>query len=281
MRCKYCGSQYADIIEKRALNDGKTEQVIYCAECKKKYPYSIVSAMPEGCEAIMTLKFDLSRTLTIASLNGKIGVLSSKGKYSFQPLEFCYFEYAKELGGVHFSYNLSIGEGHTWTRERVRDVCVEENYVLKIKNKKVYNLKEDALSGKIPTLSQDFTSTLNDLIYRTSRSPEILTNQAARRSQEDAERIKKSSGCYIATCVYGSYDCPPVWILRRYRDYTLAESKPGRAFIRAYYAISPKLVKCFGHTNWFKKLWKKILDRMIVKLQAKGVESTFYQDREW
>lgn len=30
--------------------------------------------------------------------------------------------------------------------------------------------------------------------------------------------------CYVATAVYGSYDCPQVWILERYRDYTLAET---------------------------------------------------------
>ena len=28
------------------------------------------------------------------------------------------------------------------------------------------------------------------------------------------------SGCYIATCVYGSYDCPQVQTLRRFRDDT-------------------------------------------------------------
>lgn len=38
-------------------------------------------------------------------------------------------------------------------------------------------------------------------------------------------------GCYVATAVYGSYDCPQVWTLRRFRDYTLAETWYGRAFI--------------------------------------------------
>ena len=42
---------------------------------------------------------------------------------------------------------------------------------------------------------------------------------------------RKKSGCYVATCVYGSYDCPEVWVLRRYRDYVLEESILGRAFI--------------------------------------------------
>ena len=88
-------------------------------------------------------------------------------------------------------------------------------------------------------------------------------------------------GCYVATCVYGSYDCPQVWTLRRYRDNTIAKTWYGRAFIRTYYAISPTLVKWFGNTRWFKKMWRGKLDRMVSKLQADGVASTPYQDRAW
>lgn len=92
---------------------------------------------------------------------------------------------------------------------------------------------------------------------------------------------QNSGGCYVATAVYGSYDCPQVWTLRRYRDYTLAETWYGRAFIRTYYAISPTLVKWFGHTEWFKKMWKGTLDRMVNNLNAEGVENTPYKDRQW
>lgn len=90
-----------------------------------------------------------------------------------------------------------------------------------------------------------------------------------------------TGGCYVATAVYGSYDCPQVWTLRRYRDCTLAETWHGRAFIRTYYAISPTLVKWFGHTEWFKKMWKGKLDRMVENLKAEGVEDTPYEDRSW
>ncbi len=90
-----------------------------------------------------------------------------------------------------------------------------------------------------------------------------------------------SGGCYVATAVYGSYDCPQVWTLRRFRDNTLAETWYGRAFIRTYYAISPTLVKWFGKTNWFKNLWKPTLDRMVNKLNKKGVQDTPYDDRQW
>lgn len=91
----------------------------------------------------------------------------------------------------------------------------------------------------------------------------------------------EKAGCYVATAVYGSYDCPQVWTLRRYRDNTLAETWCGRAFIKTYYAISPTLVKWFGNTNWFKNMWRNKLDRMVKKLQSEGVESTPYEDKNW
>lgn len=92
---------------------------------------------------------------------------------------------------------------------------------------------------------------------------------------------ESTGGCYVATCVYGSYDCPEVWTLRRYRDNTLGSTWYGRLFIRTYYAISPTLVKWFGNTNWFKKLWKGKLDRLVAKLQSNGVKDTPYEDKEW
>ena len=90
-----------------------------------------------------------------------------------------------------------------------------------------------------------------------------------------------SGGCYVATAVYGSYDCPEVWTLRRYRDTTLAETWYGRTFVRTYYAVSPTLVKWFGHTEWFKRMWKGKLDRIVEKLHSNGVEDTPYEDINW
>lgn len=88
-------------------------------------------------------------------------------------------------------------------------------------------------------------------------------------------------GCYVATCVYGSYDCSPVWTLRRFRDNTLGSTWYGRLFIKTYYAVSPTLVKCFGETSWFKNMWKPVLDKMVSRLQSEGVESTPYEDKMW
>ena len=93
--------------------------------------------------------------------------------------------------------------------------------------------------------------------------------------------IPKPAGCYVATAVYGSYDCPQVWTLRRFRDDTLAGTWYGRAFIRTYYAVSPTLVRWFGETRWFQKLWRGPLDRLVNKLRSEGVEDTPYRDRDW
>ena len=89
----------------------------------------------------------------------------------------------------------------------------------------------------------------------------------------------KKQGCYIASCVYSSYDCPQVWTLRRYRDDILSNSCWGRAFIKIYYKVSPVLVRIFGKSFWFKAFWKKILDKKISSLNKKGIENTPYNDR--
>ncbi|MBE6504463.1 MAG: hypothetical protein E7Z73_01785 [Methanobrevibacter millerae] len=87
-----------------------------------------------------------------------------------------------------------------------------------------------------------------------------------------------NDGCYVATCVYQSYDCPEVWTLRRFRDNTLRKSIFGRTFIKCYYVISPTIVKFFGDYKIFNLMFKPILDKFVNKLQEKGFESTFYSD---
>ena len=106
-------------------------------------------------------------------------------------------------------------------------------------------------------------------------------NKKAASSQTSSSGSESKGGCYVATAVYGSYDCPEVWTLRRFRDDTLASTLLGRMFIRTYYAISPTVVKLFGNTAWFKKMWKGTLDRMVKKLEENGVENTPYEDKIW
>ena len=87
--------------------------------------------------------------------------------------------------------------------------------------------------------------------------------------------------CYVATCVYGSYNCPEVWTLRRFRDGWLAKSRAGRAFIRLYYAVSPRIVATFGDSAWFKRLWHGPLDRLVGYCRKRGLADTPYDDVDW
>ena len=45
------------------------------------------------------------------------------------------------------------------------------------------------------------------------------------------------------------------------------------------YSISPTLVKWFGETSWFKRLWRKPSDKLVASLRNKGVEDTPYIDK--
>ena len=96
-----------------------------------------------------------------------------------------------------------------------------------------------------------------------------------------SEPSTTSQGCYVATAVYGSYDCPEVWTLRRFRDEVLAETWYGRLFIRLYYTVSPTAVELFGDSPWFRSFFRERLDRMVAGLQESGFESTPYQDMTW
>lgn len=90
---------------------------------------------------------------------------------------------------------------------------------------------------------------------------------------------KDKKGCYVATCVYGSYDCPEVWTLRRFRDYYLDNKFFGKLFIKLYYFISPKVVKVLGKSKYFKLINKFILDKFILVLNNKGYKNTIYNDK--
>ena len=46
-------------------------------------------------------------------------------------------------------------------------------------------------------------------------------------------------------------------------------------------AISPAIVKYFGHIDGVKNLWKGKLDQVVSNLNAKGVEDTPYEDKNW
>ena len=103
--------------------------------------------------------------------------------------------------------------------------------------------------------------------------PEIQAKLARRRAERE-KKYEKSDGCYIATAIYGSYDCPQVLILRSYRDDKLTKNKFGRLFICTYYAVSPQIVKWFSKNEWFNHLGRIALDKFVKNLRDKGYGDT-------
>lgn len=99
--------------------------------------------------------------------------------------------------------------------------------------------------------------------------------------RETEPKYKVSGACYIATAVYGSYDCPEVWTLRRFRDDILGQSVIGKIFIQIYYFLSPILVKTLGSNKLFKNIGRKYLDVFVQWLKGHGISDMPYQDKDW
>lgn len=118
----------------------------------------------------------------------------------------------------------------------------------------------------------------NDYYYNQNYNQGYYNNN---NTQYTPSPQRNSSGCYVATAVYGSYDCPQVWTLRRYRDEVLAKTWYGRLFIHLYYRLSPPVVNRFGNTRWFTKMWRSKLDRMVKKLNMQGFSDKSYEDLDW
>lgn len=120
-------------------------------------------------------------------------------------------------------------------------------------------------------------------LYKNRIEPKEWTwnkNEVKIAKDKNGRKITTTKGaCYIATCVYSSYDCPQVWTLRRFRDDILGVTWYGKIFIQLYYFVSPKLVKRFGSKEWFIIFWKKRLDKIIDKLNEQGISNTPYYDK--
>lgn len=154
------------------------------------------------------------------------------------------------------------------------DICKQRQYVSGIVN-----------PGQLLEMEEKTEIKPNESLHKTymdlydNMCSKIKEVDQSYQPQEINRNTQIKGACYIATCVYGSYDCPEVWTLRRFRDYTLDEVWYGRMFIKCYYAISPTLVKWFGKKVWFRNFWKKRLDEMVCRLNEKGVSCKKYNDK--
>lgn len=130
-----------------------------------------------------------------------------------------------------------------------------------------------------------YSQHLNDEYFNNQKKQAEDTIAKIRREEPDyvpptieAKKTPKSEGCYIATAVYGTYDSPELWTLRRFRDEILRKTSLGTYFVKVYYHVSPTLVHYLGGYNLTKKCIRPFLDRFVRQLNQKGISSEAYKD---
>lgn len=175
-------------------------------------------------------------------------------------------------------------QSHLYNDRRSRDEKVkqilEEAGIPLLKLWTSYGVRPDYISGRVTELLNTPFERQHNFELRAAQ-PENAGEPAIEAVGQNSSKTARGrkQGCYIATCVYGSYDCPQVWTLRRFRDERLSGDCWGRLFVKVYYAISPVMVRLFGGSKLFRGAWKKALDRLVVRLNARGFSASPYNDR--
>ena len=152
------------------------------------------------------------------------------------------------------------------------EICKQRQYVSGIINPGQFLETEEKREIKpIACTHQIYMNLYDDMCSKIRKiEPTYQPSETINRNTEI------QGGCYIATCVYGSYDCPEVWTLRRFRDYYLMRKFWGKIFVKIYYKTSPTIVKIFGNQTAFKRFWMYWLDKFIDNLKTRGYEDTNY-----
>lgn len=239
---KLSRSQYNDFCEKHSLDRGDFDEILMLRLIT--YVITAYSSILNDYKGYDEHPSDFAFTQYLTRVDGAVSILdyaTTLGNNAIA-LSSAYKKKIEILTDKEASKSYTIGSGGTWITDK--------------------------------SLKDEVKKSIIDEIMETHKKWNSIDS-----SHKIPQRPSPSSGCYIATAIYGSYDCPEVWVLRRFRDYTLANSWYGRMFIHIYYAISPKLVEKFGETEWFRKLWKPKLDKMVNYLKNKGVANTPYKDK--
>ena len=300
MKCKVCGAESGKYTLCKECNEKKEAgEIIKCQKCQKWHYASMpcVEDTSDTCEEgkfLYELKPSLVTKTEMEYLNCIKSILPES--YLVQA-QANLASFIVRTDGARFQNELYRNVDFVITDLSYRPLMIVEvndqthlTEDRRERDKKVTNICEEA---GIPIIKL-WTSYGINQEYIKKRIEETLLSLPVKRvhhfvKEKEPENVvpsvqttvtqtSKKNGCYIATCVYGSYDCPQVWTLRRFRDNNLRKNWFGRIFIKIYYAISPMLVKLFGDKKLFKMFWKKCLDILVLQLQSNGIRDTPYTD---
>ena len=299
MKCKICGAESGKYPLCRACNMRKEKgEIIKCEKCNNWHFINAPCPAPKPIADNGKYLYDVRKTLISKSEQGFFNVIRSsvpEGYHVFPQINLASF--IDRTDDVRFHNELFRNVDFLITDAEYKPTFIIEindqthlNNERRERDEKVLKICEEA---GIPILKlwtsyginpeyikKRIDETLKQLpIARVHHFSQVPTLTQPIDTTTPQQPIQYKNGCYIATCVYGSYDCPQVWVLRRYRDNTLDNNLVGRVFIQVYYALSPTLVKVFGKQNWFVCACKSILDKIVVKLQNNGIENSPYNDK--
>ena len=304
MKCKVCGAESGKYPLCRNCNLKKDKgEIIKCGACGNWHYINIPCPIPTPIAEKGKYLYDVRKKLISKSEQGFFNAIKSS-----VPEGYCVFpqinlaSFIDRTDDVRFHNELFRNVDFLVTdAEYAPKFIIEINDQTHLNNdrkERDEKVRKNCEEAGIPILKL-WTSYGVNPQYIKSRIDEVLSNIPVARvhhfsqvqppvqsptiqspaTQVPPQPMKKKSGCYVATCVYGSYDCPEVWVLRRYRDNTLNNNIFGKTFIKAYYALSPTIVRIFGKQKWFVCVCKSILNKIIKKLQTKGIENTPYNDK--
>jgi hypothetical protein len=87
------------------------------------------------------------------------------------------------------------------------------------------------------------------------------------------KEVESHKWCFIATVCYNSPLAPEVCLLREFRDVVLRRSRRGRAFIRAYYLVSPPIAVFLERHAWPRALVRNLVLQPLIALVRRSSRS--------
>jgi hypothetical protein len=118
---------------------------------------------------------------------------------------------------------------------------------------------EEAIAKAYRRAERDLDETFQEVKPRSVNAAEAVTSLGGEGEESEGKGLK-SRACFIATAAYGDADAPEVEALRRFRDRRLLTSRPGAAFVRLYYRLSPPFARLIARKPRLRAAVKKTLD---------------------
>lgn len=275
IKCELCGSLHFKDAPCKTVEDVNAEEFLYSprtrliTKCESAFFDAISAALPEG--------YHVFPQINLAAFIERNDSARFRNEL-FRNVDFLITdgEYAPKIA-VEINDRSHLDRDRRERDEKVAMICEEAGIPI-VKLWTSYGVQPDYIRKRI---SEQLAALPVKRIHNFSLQKDAQAADGVSADIcSDAKKPAVKKGCYIATAVYGSYDCPEVRVLRRYRDSRLEATACGRAFIRLYYAVSPTLVRLFGNLKCFNRFWRRILDGFVAKLKSEGLSDGEYSDSQ-